>query len=102
MSKPIKAFIARSFTKTDEEKLRPLLDQLNTFAQLGFICESAKPAESEQVSEKIQRMIHDADVFIGFFTRKYPIAADRKATEVGLVGSGPKSWISSPWGAPKA
>ena len=97
MSKPIKAFIARSFTKTDEEKLRPLLDQLNTFAQLGFICESAKPAESEQVSEKIQRMIHDADVFIGFFTRKYPIAADRNATEAEPAAAAPKSWIPPPW-----
>jgi hypothetical protein len=73
MAKPITGFIARSFAPADEERLFPLINFLKAFESLGFHCQSAQPAEAEQVSEKIQKLIRDSDVFIGMFTRKYPI-----------------------------
>ncbi|MGC2743325.1 MAG: hypothetical protein WA672_09065 [Candidatus Angelobacter sp.] len=73
MAKEITAFIARSFAKDDEAQLKPLIDFLKAFEPLGFRCQSAQPAEAEQVSQKIQKLIRESDVFIGMFTRKYPV-----------------------------
>lgn len=95
MAKPLKAFVARSFAKDDQARLATLLDFLNTFAKLGLICESAEPAEAEQVSEKVQRQISLCDLFIGLFTRKYPIPRSRNwlsFTRTDMKWTAP-SWV---------
>jgi tetratricopeptide (TPR) repeat protein len=67
------AFVARSFDPMDEERIRPILNFLETFRKAGLLCEEADKAEVERVSSKVRRMIDDKDAFIGFFTRKYPV-----------------------------
>jgi tetratricopeptide (TPR) repeat protein len=73
MPEIIKAFVARSFAEPDVQRLDPLLTFLKTFETFGLFCHSAEPAEAEQVSAKVQRLIQECSVFIGMFTRKYPI-----------------------------
>lgn len=62
----LSAFVARSFAATDEQRIRPVLNFLESFKKVGFLWESAEPAEVESVSAKVQRMIDERDVFIGF------------------------------------
>jgi len=94
----MKAFIARSFAPGDELKLKPLLDFLDSFRKVGFICQTAEPAEVESVSVKVRRMIDEADVFVGIFTRKHPIHQGLKG-ELQLRLSrearlwGPPTWV---------
>jgi hypothetical protein len=53
MPEIIKAFVARSFAESDVERLKPLINFLETFEPLGLFCYSAEPAEAEQVSAKV-------------------------------------------------
>lgn len=69
----ITAFIGRSFAQGDQIKIQPLLAQLDVFAPLGFTYRSAEPAEAEQVSVKVRRIIDDCDVFVGIFTKRHPV-----------------------------
>jgi hypothetical protein len=69
----LNAFVARSFSPDDESRIRPVLEFLETFRKVGFLCETAEAAEVESVSEKVRRMIDERDVFAGFFTRRYPV-----------------------------
>src|ERR1700739_987702 len=91
MAKEIIAFIARSFAKDDEQRLGPLLDFLKAFEPLGFKCHSAQPAEAESVSQKIQKLIRESDVFIGMFTRKYAVYPPSGA------GAEPIKWTAPSW-----
>jgi hypothetical protein len=91
MSKQITGFIARSFAENDEVRLAPLIGFLKSFEPLGFHCQSAQPAEAEQVSEKIQKLIRDSDVFIGMFTQKYPVYGTEAAE------SEPTKWTAPSW-----
>ena len=92
MPEIVKAFIARSFAESDEQRLGPLLELLRTFEKLGFVCESAKPAEANAISEKVQRLIRDSKVFIGMFTRKYPVA-----NAGGAGGGETQLWTAPSW-----
>jgi tetratricopeptide (TPR) repeat protein len=69
----ITAFVARSFAAQDEHKIQPILRHLDSFHDLGFVWESAEPAEAERVSAKVCRIIAGCDVFVGILTKKYPI-----------------------------
>jgi tetratricopeptide (TPR) repeat protein len=95
MPEIIKAFVARSFAESDVERLKPLINFLETFEPLGLFCYSAEPAEAEQVSAKVQRLIGDCSVFIGMFTRKYPII-DGASTQV-MVRSEYTRWTAPSW-----
>jgi len=64
------AFVARSFDPKDEQRIRPILNFLETFRKAGFLCEEAEAAEVESVSAKVGKMIDDRNAFVGFFTRK--------------------------------
>jgi tetratricopeptide (TPR) repeat protein len=96
----VTAFIARSFSSLDEQRLRRTLDFLATFERAGFFCESAEPAEVESVSVKVRRIIDQNDVFIGFFTKRHPIYNGN----LGLPWFrrlfsrlAPEAWSSPPW-----
>lgn len=97
----LKAFIARSFSPTDEERLRPILGFLDTFKSVGFVCQSAEAAEVESVSAKVRRLIDESDVFIGFFTRRYPVydfsLGVRAALKVVRGALAPKVWSAPAW-----
>src|SRR6266571_2168178 len=102
----LNAFIARSFDPQDEERLKPILDFLETFRKVGFICETAEQAEVESVSKKVQRMIGEKDVLIGFFTKRYPVyhldlrkfeSRIQVAFELLLGRTKPKIWSAPPW-----
>jgi len=69
----LNAFVARSFAPIDDTRIQPVLTFLDTFRKAGFLWETAEPAEVESVSEKVRRMIDDKEVFIGFFTKRYPV-----------------------------
>ena len=69
----LNAFIARSFLPEDERRLEPILRFLGTFQKIGFICQTADAAEVQSVSLKVRKLIDNSDVFIGFFTRRYPV-----------------------------
>lgn len=98
MPSPIVAFIARSFSKLDEERIQPIVDHLNTFAPFGFVCRSAEPAEAERVSDKVQRLIRDSDLFVGLFTRRYRVhQEDEVPDETGQYGASPTKWIPPSW-----
>jgi hypothetical protein len=91
----VKAFIARSFAEQDAQRLGPLLDYLKTFENYGFFCKSAEPAEAEEISEKIQKLIGDCGVFIAMFTRKYPIAAQNGSES--SPSQAPRGWTAPSW-----
>lgn len=97
----LNAFIARSFAREDEERIRPLLEFLETFRKAGFICEEAEAAEVESVSKKVQRMIQEKDVFIGFLTRRHPVCSFKskgKAVLRVLLGDeGAETWSAPAW-----
>jgi hypothetical protein len=97
MSKPITAFVARSFAASDGVRIAPILAFIETFENIGFFTKTAEPAEAEQVSEKIQSLIKECQVFIGFFTRKYPIVP--KGLEgVQAVAFGKfNKWVAPSW-----
>jgi tetratricopeptide (TPR) repeat protein len=97
----MKAFVARSFAADDDQRIRPILDFLTTFHKAGFFWETAEPAEVESVSVKVRRLIDASDVFIGFFTRRYPVFdfkspfdTARRAFFRTLV---PRLWSAPPW-----
>ena len=92
------AFIARSFSRDDDVRLRPTLEFLGTFEKAGFFCQSAEPAEVESVSHKVRRIIEESDVFIGFFTKRHPIFEARNG--FGNLKSFFKQEIPSAWSAP--
>jgi tetratricopeptide (TPR) repeat protein len=97
----LKAFIARSFAHDDEQRIRPILDFLDTFQPLGFICDSADAAEVELVSQKVRRMISEMNVFIGFFTRRYPVYELESSLSYGWKAFRgqvqPKMWTAPAW-----
>src|SRR6266852_5518639 len=97
----LNAFVARSFASQDEERIRAVLEFLNTFRKAGFICETAEAAEVESVSEKVQHMIDEKDVFIGFFTKRYPVYSFRsKISLFGQILFGnirPQIWSAPAW-----
>lgn len=93
------AFIARSFSKEDEARLRPTLEFLESFRKFGFVCESAEPAEVESVSIKVRRIIDQSDVLIGFFTKRHPVynLMDSSWFERSFKKPTPVAWSSPPW-----
>jgi tetratricopeptide (TPR) repeat protein len=93
------AFIARSFSKDDEVRLRPTLEFLESFRKFGFVCESAEPAEVESVSIKVRRIIDQSDVLIGFFTKRHPVynLTDSSWFERSFKKPTPVAWSSPPW-----
>jgi len=97
----LNAFIARSFAPQDEQRIRPILEFLDTFRRAGFICEEAEAAEVESVSAKVQRMIGEKDVFIGFFTKRHPVyrfESRFKGVFQILFGSAePEIWSAPAW-----
>jgi tetratricopeptide (TPR) repeat protein len=97
----LNAFVARSFDPDDEQRIRPVLDFLDTFRKAGFFCETAEAAEVESVSKKVRRMIDERDVFIGFFTQRNPVYAPRSKVRVALEAllgkAKPQSWTAPGW-----
>lgn len=97
----LNAFVARSFAPQDEDRIRPVLEFLDSFRKVGFFCESADVAEAESVSKKVRDMIEERQVFIGFFTRKHPVYAIssrfRAAGEILLGTIKPQMWSAPPW-----
>jgi tetratricopeptide (TPR) repeat protein len=95
------AFVARSFDPTVEHKIQPFLKFLSTYKKAGFFWESAEPAEVESVSRKVQRLIKEKDVFIGFFTKRYPVYGFPSkltgALNVLLGSAKPQTWSTVPW-----
>ena len=95
------AFVARSFDPGVEQRIRPILEFLTTYRKAGFFCETAEPAEVESVSKKVQRLISEKDVFIGFFTRQYPLYSfTPKLSSAFRVLCGdlePQGWGTVPW-----
>jgi tetratricopeptide (TPR) repeat protein len=93
------AFIARSFSKEDEARLRPTLEFLESFRKFGFVCESAEPAEVESVSIKVRRIIDQSDVLIGFFTKRHPVYNLMESSwfERSFRKPTPIAWSSPPW-----
>lgn len=69
----ITAFIARSFDEKDEPRIQPILKFLDTFHDLGFLCETAEKAEVESVSAKVRRKIEEKDVLIAILTARHHI-----------------------------
>jgi hypothetical protein len=95
------AFVARSFDPADEGRIRPIRDFLDTFRKAGFLCEEAEAAEVESVSVKVRKMIDEKDVFVGFFTRRFPIYKfnSRLVNAVSLACGKlqPQKWSAPPW-----
>ena len=95
------AFVARSFDPTVEQRIQPILDFLSTYRKAGFFWESAEPAEVESVSRKVQRLIHEKNVFIGFFTKRYPVYSVTSrlsgAFKILLGTFQPETWSTVPW-----
>ncbi len=95
------AFVARSFSPSDDRKIKPILDHLDTFRNLGFVWKSAEPAEVESVSEKVQRIIAECEVFVGVLSQRHPIF--RFANPLGDAWRilrrelKPAQWSAPPW-----
>lgn len=95
----LKAFVARSFHAIDEEKVRPILELLDSFAPLGLIWATAERVEIESVSKKVQQKIDDSDVFVGIFTKRHPIfSPDPDTGHQPIRGDAtPIGWTAPPW-----
>ena len=97
----LNAFVARSFAPQDEKRIQRVLEFLNTFRKAGFFWETAEPAEVESVSKKVRRMIDEKDVFIGFFTKRYPVykfeSKIKGALQVLLGNFKPEVWSAPAW-----
>ena len=97
----ITAFVARSFASEDEPKILPIINFLDSFRPLGFVWETAEPAEVESVSEKVRQKIDECDAFVGIFTRRHPIYATREGLRAAFdVLRGrftPTAWSAPPW-----
>jgi tetratricopeptide (TPR) repeat protein len=97
----ITAFVARSFDRTDEERIRPILNFLETFRKAGFLWEEAEAAEVESVSVKVRKMIDAKDAFVGFFTKKYPVyqfgSNFRNAISLARGRLRPEKWSAPAW-----
>jgi len=97
----VSAFVARSFAPQDEQRIRPILQFLDTFREAGFFWKTAEPAEVESVSEKVRRMIDEADVFIGLFTKRYPVvtlsATLKDAWRLFRGRARPERWTAPAW-----
>lgn len=97
----ITAFVARSFSQGDGPKVEPILAFLDSFRRLGFVWETAEPAEVESVSQKVRGMIDASDVFIGIFTRRHAIYQPpqglRAAFDVLTSKFPVTTWAAPPW-----
>jgi tetratricopeptide (TPR) repeat protein len=97
----LNAFVARSFAAQDEGRIRPILDFLDTFRRAGFFWETAEPAEVESVSAKVRRMIDEREIFIGFFTKRYPVyrfeSKFRGAFQILFGNVKPNIWSAPAW-----
>lgn len=97
----LNAFVARSFAAQDEGRIQPILDFLDTFRKAGFFWETAEPSEVESVSAKVRRMIDERQVFIGFFTKRYPVyrfeSKYRGALQILLGNVKPTVWSAPAW-----
>lgn len=95
------AFVARSFDPADDTKIDPIIRFLDTFRTAGFMCETAEPAEVELVHKKVRDLIDGSDVFVGIFTRRYPVcsmASGLKAAFNVLRGRhAPTRWCPPLW-----
>lgn len=97
----ITAFVAKSFAREDQPKIRIIEDFLSSFKTQGFLWESAERAEIESVSQKVRQMIASRAVFVGIFTRRYPIYGPIKGLKASwqcLSGElRAEGWTVPPW-----
>jgi hypothetical protein len=97
----ITAFVARSFDPEDERKIEPILNFLESFRANGFLAETAERADVESVSKKVRDLIDASNVFVGIFTRRYPVydreLLTRKDIFHVLSGLKVERWVAPPW-----
>src|SRR5437879_1154961 len=97
----LQAFVARSFDSQDEERIRPILEFLDTFRKSGFFWDTAEAGEVQSVSQKVRQMIDEREVFIGFFTRRFPVSSYRSkmrdAFRILLGRVQPELWSAPAW-----
>src|ERR1700690_1327189 len=98
----IMAFVARSFSPSDEAKIEPIIGFLESFRKSGFLPHTAEQADMESVSQRVRKLIDDSDVFVGIFTRRYrvyePGALWRALIPPSLGGLKIERWVGPPWG----
>jgi hypothetical protein len=97
MAKTIQAFVARSFAENDLWRIQRILDFIKSFENIGFFTKSALPAEADRVSIKVQSLIVDSQVFIGFLTRKHPIITPGFKKHIEFFRGRSKVWTAPPW-----
>lgn len=97
----ITAFIARSFSEDDEPKIAPIIGFLESFRDAGFFPETAERAEVESVSRKVRGMIDDSQVFVGIFTRRWPVYENglslTAAVRLAFGWSNAERWAAPAW-----
>jgi hypothetical protein len=97
----ITAFVARSFSQEDEPKIEPIVSFLESFRDAGFFAATAERAEVESVSKKVRDMIDTSDVFVGIFTRRWPVYENglslQAAISFALGWSKVERWAAPPW-----
>jgi tetratricopeptide (TPR) repeat protein len=95
------AFVARSFDPKDEQRIRPILNFLETFRKAGFLCAHAEAAQVEEVHVKVRKMIDASNAFVGFFTKKYPVyRLESRWSDALSLARGklqPEKWSAPPW-----
>ena len=97
----ITAFVARSFSQEDDPKIEPIINFLASFRTAGFFAETAARAEVESVSKKVRDMIDASDVFVGIFTKRWPVYENelslRAVIRFALGWSKVDRWVAPPW-----
>jgi len=99
ITNPLRVFLAKSFREIDQERIKPIETFLNSFAKLGVLIETGEPSEPESISQKVRERIDHADVFVGIFTKRFPICRSRGRfrTALELILEGPADWSAPPW-----
>lgn len=90
---PLKAFVARSFSSEDNQKIDPILTFLDSFKKVGFDWCTAESADVERVSDKVRKLIDSSDALIAIITRRHAVY------ECGSRWRKPvlKTWTAPPW-----
>jgi hypothetical protein len=99
----LKAFVSHSFLEVDEPIVKKFIDLLDQVAanNQAFSWDHAIRAEPRSISEKIEEMIKDKNVFIGICSRRERVCDDGNVVTWPFLGNRiePKNlgWKTSDW-----
>jgi tetratricopeptide (TPR) repeat protein len=95
---PLRIFVAKSFRDPDQPRIQPIERFLASFAKVGIEVQTGEPSEPESISQKVRERIDNATVFVGIFTRRFPIYGRAGVkTLLNILRGRTSAWNAPPW-----